>query len=288
MKKIYIFNILNGVNDSFLGLKISGMKIEKMKLYDFVILIKDKDKDMLSHNNLSRKLSNFTLNNDIYFLKKSLNLDESEINSNFNKLKNSIEIELKKLRLLYGVDIFLASSYLTTKKMNKLTVFSICEINMPHIFEINKLSDNIRKANKKLNSINISHINNTLILAWDFYDKGALFFDKYSSILALITSLEIMFSPDDKSELKYRVSRNASILLSTSTSDFEEIFKDLKNFYDIRSKLVHSGSAIITKDDYLKLKEYIRKLLVKCITLNKNKDDLLKLLNIKGYNIIIK
>ncbi len=61
------------------------------------------------------------------------------------------------------------------------------------------------------------------------------------AIILLVTCLEILFHSGDKDELKNRVARNAAVFLGDNTLSSKSIFSDVKNFYDIRSTLVHGG-----------------------------------------------
>jgi hypothetical protein len=66
-----------------------------------------------------------------------------------------------------------------------------------------------------------------------------------------------MYLPDGNSELTFRLTLRASLLLnerSVAKADFDF----LKNMYDIRSSIVHGNSSNITKDQIKRLENITR------------------------------
>lgn len=103
------------------------------------------------------------------------------------------------------------------------------------------------------------------------------------SFLSLMISLETLFSPDVR-ELRYRVSRNSAVLLGKEKEDSEKIFSEVKDLYDKRSKIVHTGeSNIINNEDLLKLRHYVRESIKEVNKIGKSKDELLDILNSCGF-----
>jgi hypothetical protein len=96
-------------------------------------------------------------------------------------------------------------------------------------------------------------------------------------------SLETMLNPADR-ELRYRVSRNAAVLLGRDREDSKRVFKEVKVLYDKRSKLVHTGNnKLISQEDVLRLRDCVRKSIKQILAMNKNKDQLLEMLNSSGF-----
>jgi hypothetical protein len=113
-------------------------------------------------------------------------------------------------------------------------------------------------------------------LSYETYNRGL-------SFLSLMISLETLFNPEAQ-ELRYRVSRNAAVLLGTNSEESEQIFSEVKKLYDKRSKLVHTGSAkIISKEDLSKLRDYVRSSIKKVYSVGMKKEDLLAELNSLGF-----
>ena len=104
------------------------------------------------------------------------------------------------------------------------------------------------------------------------------------SFLSLMISLETLFHPSDQGELRYRISRNTAVLLGNEKEDSETVFREIKDLYNKRSKVVHTGeSNIINKDDLLKLRYYVMESIKKVNKIGKDKEELLKQLNSQGF-----
>ena len=107
------------------------------------------------------------------------------------------------------------------------------------------------------------------------------------SFLSLIISLETLFNPSEQ-ELRYRISRNTAVLLGKDKDDSKLILSDIKKLYDKRSKIVHTGKPnAVNENDLLKLRYYVRESVKKINIINKNKDELLDILNICGFGVKI-
>jgi len=103
------------------------------------------------------------------------------------------------------------------------------------------------------------------------------------AFLSLMISLEALFNPGD-TELTYRISRNAAVLLGEGKEDSKKIFADMKALYKKRSEFVHTGkSSIIKIVDMLKVRDYVRKSIKKVNEIGKNRQELLDMLNSSGF-----
>ena len=122
-----------------------------------------------------------------------------------------------------------------------------------------------------------------LQLAFGNFELSYQIHDRNLSFLSLMISLETLFNPG-RQELRYRVSRNTAVILGKEKEDSEKIFRDIKNLYDKRSDIVHTGNSnIINEDDLLKLRHYVRKSIKEINKIDKNKDELLEILNSCGF-----
>jgi len=84
--------------------------------------------------------------------------------------------------------------------------------------------------------------------------------------------------------LRYRISRNTAVLLGKDKDDSERIFSEIRDLYDKRSKIVHTGkSGIINDKDLLKLRYYVRGSIKEINKIGKNKNGLLDMLNSCGF-----
>ena len=122
-----------------------------------------------------------------------------------------------------------------------------------------------------------------LQLAFENFELSYQIYDLNLSFLALMISLEVLFNPGGQ-ELRYRVSRNTTVLLGKEDEDSKIIFSEIKKLYDKRSSIVHTGeSNIINKKDLLKLRYYVRESIKEINKVGKNKKELMDLLNSCGF-----
>lgn len=122
-----------------------------------------------------------------------------------------------------------------------------------------------------------------LQLAFENFELFYEFFNINLRFLSLMISLECLFNPGNQ-ELGYRISRNAAVLLGKDKKDSQHIFDDIKDLYGKRSQIVHTGkSNIISKQDLLLLRHYVRESIKEINKICKSKIELLDLLNSCGF-----
>ena len=103
--------------------------------------------------------------------------------------------------------------------------------------------------------------------------------------LSLMISLEALLN-DANSELRFRVSRGCAVLLGKTKAESNSVFKLVKNLYDKRSVLVHTGDqSKIAKADVLQLKDIVRRSLRVSLELSLPKAELSTLLMEKGFGV---
>lgn len=78
--------------------------------------------------------------------------------------------------------------------------------------------------------------------------------------LLLVMCLDSLYGPkEDKGEATFKFSlRGASLLSKFGCGNKEQLFRDLKEIYKIRSSLVHTGKAKLIKENFLKATQYAR------------------------------
>lgn len=117
---------------------------------------------------------------------------------------------------------------------------------------------------KKVNSI-------SEIVRKGLYWYGLGLEEKFPSakLLNFVTVLETVLKKDETTELKKAVSERGSILLYDKFEQRKECCKKLKQIYDIRSNIVHTGTLIDEEDLTLSAGGYARQVLIKLIKLSK-------------------
>jgi len=124
-----------------------------------------------------------------------------------------------------------------------------------------------------------------LQLAFENFELSYQTHNMNLSFLSLMISLEILFHPkSDRRKISDRISRNAAVLLGKDKKDSNEIYSKVKELYDKRSAIVHTGeSNIINTEDLLKLRHYVRESIKEINKIGKSKNELLDLLNSCGF-----
>ena len=122
-----------------------------------------------------------------------------------------------------------------------------------------------------------------LRLAFDSFEISDQVSNIALSFLALMISLETVFNPAE-SEISYQIRRNTAALLGKTINDFEKIYGDIKQLYNKRSKLVHTGNRqSITKEDVFMLRQYVRKVILEVYTLGLDNKNLRSKLDKRGF-----
>ncbi len=134
-----------------------------------------------------------------------------------------------------------------------------------------------------IQSTNLPFEKSFLELAFENFELSYEIQNHSLAFLCLMISLETLLNPGDR-ELRYRVSRNTAVLLGEDREESNHIFKEVKDLYDKRSKLVHTGDRkVISPEDLLKLRDYVRKSIKKINTTGNDKQNLFDSLNVCGF-----
>jgi hypothetical protein len=125
--------------------------------------------------------------------------------------------------------------------------------------EINELQKFIEKTKLPFS--------NSIQLAFDMFNQSYGVINQNLSFLSLMICMEILFNPDDRSELRNRVSKGIAILIGKDRNNSINIYRNMKVFYDKRSSLIHSGKPI-TDDDLQKLRYLSRESIKQILKIN--------------------
>lgn len=191
---------------------------------------------------------------------------------------------IKKLRLFKEGNICMPFLYFYAGSGKSSMLISGLEYGsyvVPEEYTLNSLEISDFKSN--IQNIEIPFTYDFLQLAFENFELSYEMQNKNLQFLTLMNGLESLFHPSDSGELTYRISRNCAVLLGNKKEDTRTIFKDMKKLYGIRSQIVHNGRADISEDELLKLRCYTRESIKKMYEINKNKEDILKILNEKGF-----
>jgi len=95
-------------------------------------------------------------------------------------------------------------------------------------------------------------------------------------LIALAISLESLFSPSDKGELRFRIAQSAAQFIGNDLDERKKIFASLKEMYDKRSALFHGSydlakyeqGTFVTAEQIDEWSSYIRRAYVAFLTLH--------------------
>jgi hypothetical protein len=110
-----------------------------------------------------------------------------------------------------------------------------------------------------------------LQLAWDHFDQSFDAGPDHLKILSLVMGMEALFNVG-QTDLRYRIARALAVLLGTYPHTSESIFAHVKDAYDARSKLVHTGKADLKEISVSLLRMYLQEALLKLIELDLPKE----------------
>lgn len=140
-------------------------------------------------------------------------------------------------------------------------------------------------------------------LALDFFELSGQTQSLPLSFVSLMVSLEVLFNPGG-SRVSKTISRYVSMLLGEDQTSRERIYEDVLKLYDKRSRLIHDGiydassnyvrslkdyyhpfderqespkgdPSLIERQDLDRLKNYVRRAIIKATKIDKPKPDLL-------------
>ena len=121
--------------------------------------------------------------------------------------------------------------------------------------------------------------------AIDYYHRSLGDLRLEEKIIDLVISLESLFSRETQ-ELRLRISLRASFLLSVGQErERSNIFRNVYNLYEKRSKVVH-GTEVVDLDgtEIFILQEYVRETIKRFIHIEMRKQNILKLLDESVYD----
>ena len=85
------------------------------------------------------------------------------------------------------------------------------------------------------------------------------------SFLLFAIALEAIVLPKQGQELSYRLALRVARLLGRSSKSRHEILETTKKLYDVRSKIVHSGSYEVTDENLARLRSVVLTVLIRLL-----------------------
>lgn len=144
-------------------------------------------------------------------------------------------------------------------KVSKVTPYNFEQKDIAQLCKWIDISNYLEKIGFNSSSDGIRQV---IRIAGDFFSASFTRSTTRDILINLIISLEALFSPINKEELRYRISNNCALLLGDNDSDRKSIFELVKEMYKKRNTIVH-GSVSFEKsrdDNFLQIEE-LRKLI---------------------------
>ncbi|MGB2864513.1 MAG: hypothetical protein WBC05_14390 [Sedimentisphaerales bacterium] len=143
--------------------------------------------------------------------------------------------------------------------------------------------DEYTQAEAFINDTKIPFQHSFLQLAFDSFEQSYDTYNRGLAFLSLMISMEVLFGWG--SELQYRISRNAAVLLGKDEDESQKIFEDMKKLYKKRSGIAHGGQDGKQKnsEDFLRLRDYVRESIKSTYKLDLDREALLDILTRSGF-----
>ena len=144
------------------------------------------------------------------------------------------------------------------------------DISEQNIKEMKKTG--IDKLTKMMKKNHLTTNENKLLKSIDFYANAEIQKNIENKFLSLMTCNEILFSKEKA--ISSSIAFGVSHILSNELDQQNEIFEQVKNLYNIRCNITHSGIKNINESELFRLKYITREVINQLI---KNPDDLNKI-----------
>lgn len=122
-----------------------------------------------------------------------------------------------------------------------------------------------------------------LSFALDNYNQSYRVAQRPLEFITLMLAFEAIFN-DGKQELRNKVARGCAVLIGRNKEESRRVFKGVRDLYDKRSVLVHTGdTSKIQEADVQQLHNFVRVSLIRAVMLNLPKEKFTALLQESGF-----
>lgn len=138
-------------------------------------------------------------------------------------------------------------------------------------------------ANAFLRKVALPLVPEYVQLAFEHWEESHLATRKNSELLSLVTALEALFNAGVQ-DIRYRIARSVAVLLGENLEISDNIFDAVRNAYEVRSKLVHTGKAKeLDAIRLFQIHHLVQEAILRCLTLNLPKEELSRQLTRLGF-----
>lgn len=227
-------------------------------------------------------------NNKAYYITRFFEGDGISYINSFGKIQREIVFEylhkvITKLRLFKEGNIGYWRYYFydeKTKGSQVNTIDSKFSTRFGIKYELSSQIE-INQCNNLLNKIKLPD-EGQIKIAIDNFNQSYNSTDIEITFLNLMISLEALFSKQD-TELFFRLTRNCAIFLGKTKLECNELYKNIRELYKIRSLLIHGKKYKLENNHVYLLRDYIRKSILNFLKIKKSHDVLLEELDTLGF-----
>lgn len=293
-QRIYFLGFLSNVDSSILGVNLNhGFKIKAISLHDgsSLISILSGSPSRIVRGHLYMKFRCLNGSRTSYVIENSFQgiMDEGEwfpeATEFSNKQINGYLIPvLQLMRLFKEGNILLPLYYVYVIENEKARLLMSAESvryisNDPYRLKNSELPE----LHRFIQDVKLPFKNPILQLAFENFELSYDISNMAVAFLTLMIGLETLLNRGEH-ELGYSISRNGAVLLGRDKEDSQNIFSEIRNLYKKRSIIVHTGKwDIVTKEDLLNLRHYVRESIKEIYRMGKSKKEILDLLNSHGF-----
>jgi hypothetical protein len=286
----YVLAFFANVSPNISKIKLDyGLKVERMKPTNYREFIKDvKKQTHTSIRAVSYPQYGIANREDgyIYFIKgKTENVVKNERDYLIN-LEQKLRL-FKEGYLTFPIVISNAE-IINGKLVNATNIFTQIGITLSRDkYTITK--DEITELNAFLKKYKVPFDQQYLQLALQNLVSSKTVKPKEIKFLLLMIGFESLFNMG-KSQITHTVSRHTALLATRNRTEAHNVYKEMKKYYGIRSKIVHGNSkskkSVISQSDIVRLRNLLRVCIKKIYLLDMNKDIQFEYLNEQGFNTV--
>ncbi len=203
----------------------------------------------------------------------------------WQEIKQEIEQPIRGLKLLKEGNIVVRSAFLYCGKWSSPTfLIGSHKQYVPDRTRFALNAQGVCDAQSFINEVSLPFKAPFLATGFAAFEQSYEHADQSIVFLLLMIAMEVLLHPGNRDELKYRICRNAGVLLGQDVSTGEAVFGEMRSLYDKRSALVHSGDrSSVARQDVVRLRQYVRETIKEAMRSRLSKDELLKMLNACGF-----
>ena len=293
-KDLYFIGFLVNVDDSILKLRIGdGVSIDKKQQHEITPFLQGLDFhygaksgfEIVNFNSNGRPSGSYCINKHFPDLVESTLQGGIVIPiAKLTKISRSLRDKLRLLRLFKGGNILMRYSlyyYLKDSIPQTAQIGREYPLTDRTLFHLS--NDEYAQAETFLKNIGIPFKHSFLQMAFHTFELSYETHNLDITFLSLMISMETLFGAG--AEARYRVSRNAAVLLGENECESQEIFSNMKELYKRRSDIAHGrrGRKPIAQEDVLRLRRYVIESIKSIHNLDLSSDGLRDILDKSGF-----